>query len=65
VTKIPHFLNNRLTDGKVLSVTRAGRALPQERFLVLIYVSGWVNPMAIVELEGLRKMKTIDDQIGN
>jgi hypothetical protein len=34
-----------------LSALRVGHAL------ILIYVRGWVNPGAIVRLEGLRKLK--------
>jgi hypothetical protein len=40
-----------------LSVLRAGRTLPRKDFLRLIYNTGWVNPRAVVRLEGLSKFK--------
>jgi hypothetical protein len=48
-----------------LSALRAGRALHPERFLVLIYVSGWVNLRDIVRMEGLGKFKRSNDVTGN
>jgi hypothetical protein len=56
--RLPHFLDNRLTDGdKVVSPTRRPLFYPPGRFLVLISVRDRVDPRAIVRLEGLGKLK--------
>jgi hypothetical protein len=58
--KIPHFLDNRLTDGGKVVSLRTGRGLLPRNIilllLVLISIRGWVN-QGLVLLEGLGKMK--------
>jgi hypothetical protein len=44
-----------------LSVLRAGCSLPRERFLVLIYVRGWVDPSA----GSIRSIENYNELIGN
>jgi hypothetical protein len=52
MSRIAHFLDNRLTDGdEIVTLTRLSRFTPKKHFLVLTSVK--VIPGTIVRLEGL------------
>jgi hypothetical protein len=63
-SRLPHFLDSLLTDGVRLSAPCTGCPLPPGRFMVLISIRGWVDPSAIVWLEGLGQLKNPMTSLG-
>jgi hypothetical protein len=65
---MPHCLDNRLTDGKVVSPTQRPHFTPQKHyfsFLVLISATGWVNAGGLVQPEKLGKFKNSPHRVSN
>jgi hypothetical protein len=69
ILRIPHCLENRLTeDDNVVNLCTGPALLPRNiisLLLVLISVTGWVNPHGLVRLEGLGKLKIVIHLIGS
>jgi hypothetical protein len=64
--KISHWLDNRLSDGgEIVSLTHQLHSTPQKYFLALISVTSCFSPTAIMLLEGLGKLKNVNNLIVN
>jgi hypothetical protein len=61
----PEFLYNRHVKVVWLSALRIGRLYPQESFLVLISIRGWVDPTVTVRPGRMKSLKNSTDSIGN
>jgi hypothetical protein len=58
MSRIPHFLDSRLTDGgQFVSLMSRSKFTSPGRSLALISVRSRVNPNVIVRLEGLGQLK--------
>ena len=63
--EVPRFQDNRHTKVIRLTALCTGRLYPQEIFLVLISIRGWVNSRAIARAGSIMSMKNSSDTIGN
>jgi hypothetical protein len=63
-SRLPHLLDNRLRDGGKAPSLTPWQPFTPRRFLVLISVSSWVDPSAIVRLEGLGHLKNPITSLG-
>jgi hypothetical protein len=62
----PHVLDNRFIDGgEVVRLTRQQRFTSEEDFWYSVLLQAEYNPMAVVRLEGLDKLKESNELIEN
>jgi hypothetical protein len=58
MSRVLHFVDNRLTDGgDIFTLTSRSRFTHQKDFLILDSIRDRVNPMDILRLEGLGKLE--------